>query len=151
MKAAYRPRKFDTETLVRTLVEEHRVMDAGLQSARAAASKGDFERVRRALAGVDPVFRQHIADEEATILGLLIRTLGAKGADEEIRVFRQHRPIYELMKKIGQLVSMSSAELEANQESLEALFREHTAAEEQRVFPRALVLSKTNERKTQGA
>ncbi len=151
MKAAYRPRKLDTESLVRALVEEHRVMDAGLRSARDAASKGDFGGARQALAAVDPVFRQHIADEEATILGLLIRTLGAKEADEEIRVFRQHRPIYELMKKIDQLSSMSSVELEANQESLQALFREHTAAEEQRVFPRALALSKTNERKPQRA
>jgi hypothetical protein len=136
--AAYRPRRLEMQDLVGVLVEEHRLMDGGLQRAKEASARGDFEGTRRALREVDPVFRQHIADEEATILGLLIKALGVKGADEEIKVFRQHRPIYELMRKIDELASMSSEELAANQAKLQELFREHTAAEEGRVFPRAL-------------
>ena len=90
---------------------------------------------------MEPVFRQHIADEEATILGLLIGTLGIKGAEAEILVFREHRPIYLLMEKVGELARKSAAELQGSQEELAALFEEHTRAEEERVFPKALGLN----------
>jgi hypothetical protein len=127
--------------LVRVLVDEHRTMKDGLRRAQDAAREGDFEAVGRALKELDPVFRQHIADEEATILGLLIKTLGVKGAEAEIIVFRQHRPIYQLMQKVGELAKKSPSQLHSSQSELESLFEEHTLAEEGRVFPRALGLS----------
>jgi hypothetical protein len=141
MEVSYRPRKLELDALVRVLVDEHREMKAGLGRARDAARLGDFEGVSRALREVDPVFRQHIADEEATVLGLLIRALGVKGAEAEILVFRQHRPIYHLMEKVGELARRSAAELQGSQEELEALFEEHTRAEEAGVFPKALGLN----------
>lgn len=118
-------------------------MREGLRRAKEAAGRQDFESVSRALKELDPVFRQHIADEESQILGLLIERLGVKGATEEIRVFQQHRPIYQLMKAVTELATMPADELEANQTRLEALFDKHTAAEEARVFPRALSLRAT--------
>ncbi|MDG6900105.1 MAG: hypothetical protein JRN44_03885 [Nitrososphaerota archaeon] len=139
--ASYRPRKMKLEELVATLVGEHMLMGEGLARAREAASRNDYEAVRTELKKLDPVFRQHIADEESHILGLLIGKLGAKGAAEEIKVFQQHRPIYLLMKKAGELASMSDSGLEANQAELKDLFDLHTRAEEGRVFPRARSLS----------
>jgi hemerythrin-like domain-containing protein len=140
VSARYAPRRVELAALVKILVSEHAVMKAGIERARDAAQAGDYEGVSRALKEVDPVFRQHIADEEATVLGLLIRTLGVKGAEAEILVFRQHRPIYQLMEKIADLARKSSAELRASQSELESLFEEHTMSEEQRVFPKALAL-----------
>ncbi|MDG7012028.1 MAG: hemerythrin domain-containing protein [Nitrososphaerota archaeon] len=139
--ANYRPRKMNLEALVATLVGEHVLMGEGLARAREAASRNDYEAVRTELKKLDPVFRQHIADEESQILGLLIGELGAKGAAEEIKVFRQHRPIYLLMKKADELASMSASGLEANQAELRDLFDRHARAEEGRVFPRARSLS----------
>ncbi len=134
------PRRMEVAELVQILVREHARMREGIRKARDAATSQDFEGVRRALKDVDPVFRQHIADEEAQVLGLLIAKLGAKGAEAEIAVFRQHRPIYNMMKKVSELAEMSSAELAANQSELEKLFEDHTAMEETRVFPKAVSL-----------
>ena len=136
-EARFSPRRIELDALIRVLVEEHGVMRDGLRRAREAFERKDFESVSRTLRELDPVFRQHIADEEAQVLGLLIARLGAKGAEEEIRVFQQHRPIYQLMKKLIEFAAMPTAELGADQAKLEALFEDHTLAEEQRVFPKA--------------
>ncbi len=130
----------ELDSLVKTLVQEHVAMKEGLNRAREAARGRDFEGVSRALMEVDQLFRQHIADEESQILGLLIAKLGTKGAEAEILVFRQHRPIYGLMEKVKELASRSEAELEESQGELDKLFEAHTLAEEATVFPRALSL-----------
>lgn len=144
VEARYRPRKLELEALIKVLVGEHTVMRGVLQRAREAAGKQDFEAVGGALRELEPVFRQHIADEESQILGLLIEGLGVKGAAAEIGIFQQHRPIYQLMKKVAELAAMAPAELEANHARLNALFDEHTAAEEAHVFPRATSLRSLN-------
>jgi len=118
------------------------LMRLGMGKAKAAAGVRDFEGVRRALQEVDPVFRQHVADEEAQILGLLIGKLGVKGAESEIEVLKQHRPIYELMNKIAKFAEESSTQLEGSQAELDRLFEEHTNLEETNVFPKAIALGK---------
>lgn len=126
--------------MVRVLVMEHAEMKDGLRRASESAARKDFLSVGRTLKDLDPLFRQHIADEEFEVLGLLIRTLGVKGAEKEILVFRQHRPIYSLMLKVGELAALSSEELEARGAELERLFAEHAKAEEGEVFPKAMSL-----------
>jgi hemerythrin superfamily protein len=140
------PRRMGLKSLIRTLVEEHATMKEGISEARRAAEKRDFEALARILGGLDRLFRQHIVDEESTILRLLIGKLGAKGAEEEIRVFQQHRPIYQLMQNISKFASMSAAELQASHGELRVLFEEHALAEEKFVFPKAESLSVTQGR-----
>ena len=141
-KRAFLPMKMGLEPLIRTLVEEHASMKECISRAREAIGKGDFEALSRVLKELDPLFRQHIVDEESTVLRLLIGKLGVKGAEEEIKVFQQHRPIYQLMEKISGFASMSAADLEVSQEELRDLFEKHAAAEESEVFPRARSLAK---------
>ncbi len=136
--ARFPPRRMDLPALVGILVKEHALMRDGLLRAKRAAEQRDYEGVRRILGEIDPVFKQHIADEEAQVLGLLVARLGVKGAEAEIRVFRQHRPIYDLMTRVSKLAALSPSELEASQAELESLFEAHTASEETQVFPRAL-------------
>jgi hemerythrin-like domain-containing protein len=131
------PRQMDFESLIRVLTGEHRVMEAGFARMKEAAIRGDFGQVAAALAEVDPVLRQHIADEESQILRLLIGELGVSGAEEEIKVFQQHRPIHRLMQLVAELASKSAAELADNQSRLNDLFLEHTSLEEKGVFPKA--------------
>jgi len=131
------PRRMGLEALIKTLVEEHVAMKEGISKARVAADKNDFEALARILKELDPLFRQHIVDEESTILRLLIGKLGVKGAEDEIRVFQQHRPIYRLMQKISGFAQMSAAELQTSQEELRGLFERHSAAEERKAFPKA--------------
>lgn len=138
----YRPRTMDFESLISVLIEEHRTMEEGLARVRDAAHRRDFPEVSGALKELEPIFRQHIVDEESQILRLLVGELGVKGAEEEIRVFQQHRPIHRLMDAVSELASKSAPELETEQWKLSSLFLEHTASEEGGVFPRALRLAK---------
>ncbi len=140
----YPPRRLELDELIDTLVAEHRIIKEWLSTAREAAARGDYEAVGDGLRRIEPVFRQHIADEEAQILGILIGKLGVKGAEEEIRVFRQHRPIHLLIERVGELARRSSKELESSQEELRDLFDLHTLAEEGQVFPRVKKVSNTN-------
>jgi len=136
--AHFPPRQMDFESLIRVLVEEHRVMEAGLARVQEAADRSDFAGVAAALTDLEPIFRQHIADEESQILRLLIGELGVAGAEEEIKVFQQHRPIHRLMQLVAELAAKSAVELEHDQHRLNELFLQHTAIEEQGVFPKAL-------------
>lgn len=137
-EAPFLPRRIELERLVEILVKEHKIMREGLGRAKDAAARGDLRELSRELKELDPVFRQHISDEEGQVLRLLIDKLGVRGAEDEIRVFQQHRPIYRLMQEISELAAMPAAELESAQTRLNDLFDQHTRAEEQRVFPRAM-------------
>ena len=132
------PRNMPLDELIRTLVAEHAAMREGLRRTKEATDRKDFEGASRSLKRLDAVFRQHIADEEAQVLRLLIGELGVKGAEQEIKVFRQHRPIYRLMQTVSELASKEAADLESEQSRLNTLFEDHAKAEEGRVFPRAL-------------
>ena len=126
------------EELISVLVAEHVRMKSDLAQVEQAVSKKDFTSASRILKGLDTLFRQHIADEEAQVLRLLIDAYGLKGAEDAILVFRQHRPIYDLMEEVKKLASISTEELASNEDRLKRLFDEHTLAEETRVFPRAI-------------
>lgn len=126
------------EELISVLVAEHVRMSRDLAQVEQAVSKKDFTSASRILKGLDTLFRQHIADEEAQVLRLLIDAYGLKGAEDAILVFRQHRPIYDLMEQVKKLASISTEELASNEDRLKRLFYEHTLAEESRVFPRAI-------------
>lgn len=126
------------QELISALVEEHGRMKKGLVEIRAAVSGKDFLKVAGVLREVDSIFRQHIADEEGQVLRLLIEVYGVKGAEEAIVVFRQHRPIYQLMESLKKIAVLTPEELASNQDELMAKLDEHTAAEETRVFPRAM-------------
>jgi hemerythrin-like domain-containing protein len=137
MGQSYSPRKLELAELVKVLVAEHNIMRGGLARARDSLRRKDYPEVSRVVKSLDPVFRQHIADEESQILGLLIARLGVRGAEEEIAVFRQHRPIYQLLQKLEDIARTPASELAAREVELQRLFSEHTKLEETRVFPKA--------------
>ena len=137
------PRQMEFEKLVAVLVSEHAQMTAGLQTLRAALETKDYDAARSALSELKEVFARHIADEEGQVLRILIDAYGVKGADDAIEVFRQHRPIYNLMKAIEQFSSLSPEEFRSKEAELKELFAKHTTAEESHIFPWALSTSKS--------
>jgi len=132
----------ELDELISVLVAEHGKMKNGFAEVERAASKKDFESAAKILKSLDAMFRQHIADEEAQVLKLLIDAYGVRGAEDAIVVFRQHRPIYDLMEKVKKLASLPSHELATSEGELRRLFGEHALAEESRVFPWALSTNK---------
>ena len=131
-------RRMNLGDLVALLVSEHAQMKKGLDQVRKAVETGDYAAASTSLAALERVFQQHIADEEGQILRILLDAYGVKGAEDAIKVFQQHRPIYSLMERIKQLASLPPPKLAAAQDELQALFDQHTAAEEDGVFPRAV-------------
>jgi len=126
------------EKLISVLVAEHAEMKKGLAQVRQAISNKDFASASRVLGELDRLFRQHIADEEAQVLRILLDAYGVDGSNEAIIVFRQHRPIYDLMEKIKKLAALPIEGLASSEDVLRQLFEEHTLAEESRVFPKAI-------------
>lgn len=131
-------RKMEFEELVAVLIAEHAEMKKSLAEIKRAASTKDFLSASRTLRELGLLFKQHIADEEAQVLRILIDAYGVEGAEDAIKVFRQHRPIYDLMEEVKKLSSLSVEELSSNEDRLRRLLEEHTLAEEERVFPRAV-------------
>jgi len=132
------PRQLEFETLIAVLTNEHKEMEAELSRMGEAADHKDFVVISSALKKLDSIFKQHIADEESQILRLLVAELGVKGAEKEIKVFQQHRPMYRLMQLVAELAAKSAEELANDQNRLSELFYEHVSLEEQGVFPKAL-------------
>ncbi len=132
------PREMEFDKLIQVLLDEHRQMKAELEKVEAATLERNFPRASEHLRELESIFKRHIEDEEAQVIRLLIGSLGRDGAAEEIKVFQQHRPIYALMQQVSRLSSLATQELESEEASLRKLFDDHTAAEEGRVFPRAL-------------
>ncbi len=131
-------RRMEFEDLISTLVSEHGEMKRGLAEVEDAVLRKDFSAASTTLKELDSLFKQHIADEEAQVLRLLIDAYGVKGAEDAIVVFRQHRPIYDLMEEVKKLASLPPGELASKEDELRRLLDEHTLAEETRVFPRAV-------------
>lgn len=138
----------ELEDLISVLVAEHGKMKRDLEAVQQAVSKKEFASASRTLRALDDMFKQHIADEEAQVLRLLIEVYGVKGAEDAIMVFRQHRPIYDLMEEVKKLASLTPEELASSEERLRRLLDEHTFAEESRVFPKAVSTFRERKRAT---
>jgi Arc/MetJ-type ribon-helix-helix transcriptional regulator len=132
------PRRIEFEELISVLIAEHVEIRKELTHLKKSVESREFSSAAEILRELDRLFLQHIADEEAQVLRMLIDAFGVRGADEAITVFRQHRPIYQLMEEVKKLPSLSPEELAVNEARLRSLLEEHTKAEEDRVFPKAV-------------
>jgi len=80
-------RKMEFEELISVLITEHAEMKRDLAEVRKAVSKRDFLYASRVLRELDSLFKQHIADEEAQVLRILIDAYGVKGPTTQSRSF----------------------------------------------------------------
>jgi len=136
--APVRPRRLAFADLISVLTSEHAEIRWKLTELKGSTETKDFTHAAAILKDLDQLFRQHIADEEAQVLPILIEAYGVKGAEQAIVVFRQHRPIYLLIQEVGRLASLPPEGLATNETKLGALLIKHTQAEETHIFPNAL-------------
>ncbi|MFQ5838633.1 MAG: hemerythrin domain-containing protein [Thermoplasmata archaeon] len=127
-------RPLEFEELVDLLLEEHREIRRLLEEVLAEAGQAGPGEI---LASLDDCLRQHVADEEARVLRLLIDVHGHQGASEAIRVFQQHRLIHELVKEL-RASPLPSSSMAAKKAELRKLLEDHFAEEEGSIFPLAL-------------
>ncbi len=131
-----RPRSLELPELIKILLEEHRSVRALLLKIHHLISEGRDKEVAEALKDFKPYLDQHIIDEEATILKILLEAYGRQGAENAVKVFQQHREIHQLITELTR--AESPEELRDKRERLRQILDDHFAAEESGIFPWAL-------------
>ncbi len=131
-----RPRSLEPQELVRILLEEHRMVKELLVRIHRLLAEGRERELAQAINEFKPYLDQHIIDEEATILKILLEAYGREEAESAIKVFQQHREIHQLITELTR--AERPEDREEKRERLKKMLEDHFAAEESRIFPWAL-------------
>lgn len=131
-------RPLEFPDLVAALTREHGELRRRFKDINAALDAGNRLRASALTRDLCDDLRQHIIDEEARVLRLLIDTYGRQGAGEAIKVFQKHRPIRAVIKAMEQIPPKTPEALRQRTDELERLLLGHLVEEEERVFPWAL-------------
>ncbi|MCS7145081.1 MAG: hemerythrin domain-containing protein [Nitrososphaerota archaeon] len=133
-----RPRRLELQELIRVLVEEHGRVKALLTRLNGLLQEGRYGEAAEELVNFKPYLDQHIIDEEASILKLLLEEYGRMGAERAVKVFQEHREIHRLISEMQSLASSSPERLAELRDGLRDMLERHFRAEEGEIFPWAL-------------
>lgn len=133
-----RPRELELEELLKILVEEHGRVKSLFNKLNALLQEGRYVEAAEELDNFKPYLDQHIIDEEATVLKVLLDAYGRKGAERAIKVFQEHREIHQLISEMRSVASSSPERLAEKRDRLGVVLERHFRAEEEEVFPWAL-------------
>ncbi len=86
-----------------------------------AIAEEDYVTGAGLLQEFNPYLRQHIIDEEARVLKLLLEAYGRQGAEEAIKVFQQHKRIHNAIEEMRSLASTSPSLLVGKRAALDCL------------------------------
>ncbi len=126
------------EAFVASLVEAHGDIRRRLETIGTALKKQDSALAITSLRELREALDQHVVDEEARILKVLIDAHGREGAQDAIRTMQQHRSVHKLINDMLDTLPRSAEEAHKKHAELEKILREHFEAEERRIFPWAL-------------
>lgn len=133
-----RPRKLELEELLKILVEEHGKVRSLLRRLNTHLQQDRYAEAAEELKEFKPYLDQHIIDEEATVLRVLIDSLGKKEAERAVKVFQEHRQIHQLISEMQSLATTEPERLAEMRNRLGEILEKHFRAEESDVFPLAL-------------
>jgi iron-sulfur cluster repair protein YtfE (RIC family) len=130
-----RPRSLELFELIDVLLKEHEDIKKDLLDLKDAVDKKDYAKVNEIIIKFNQYLNQHIIDEEATLLKVLLNRYGREGSQDAIRVFQQHIRIHQLIDEIKSLLDSSPELINIKREELANLLFEHFGKEEDYVFP----------------
>ncbi len=133
-----RPRKLELGELLNMLVEEHRQVKSLLNRLNTLLQEERYAEVAEELNNFKPYLDQHIIDEEATVLKVLLDAYGREGAERAIKVFQEHKEIHQLISEMRSAALSSPEGLAEKRDRLRTVLERHFRAEEEEVFPWAL-------------
>ncbi len=133
-----KPRKLGLELLIDLLEGEHRKVESELRAVSGMIAARDPGGLGRLLQSLDEELLQHMLDEEASVLAVLIKVYGKERSAEAIKVFREHRRIREMMADMKRKFEADPAECMKSINELESFMLEHFKKEEVVIFPLAL-------------
>ncbi|MDA4128099.1 MAG: hemerythrin domain-containing protein [Thaumarchaeota archaeon] len=136
-------RQMDPEDLIQVLLKEHTQIRAELREFQEAVRHGENKKAASLSLKLRKILTQHIAYEDAELLGFLTRAYGTDGTSDAIEIFHQHKPILELFEEMVAASSASPSDAVAKAARLTELIRQHTMAEEGRIYPCACSAQET--------
>ncbi len=120
-----RPRSLELHELISVLLKEHEDTRNNLIALKNAIVQKDYVRVNEIISKFDNYLNQHIIDEEATLLKILLNKYGREGSQEAIRVFQQHIKIHQLINEIKNLLNKSPELISVKEKELNEILLEH--------------------------
>jgi hemerythrin-like domain-containing protein len=130
-----RPRQLEIPSLLDTLVKEHGEVRTMLKDLSALMSDNKFLIAVDRIKVLKPNIDQHVIDEEAKVLKILLDAYGREKSARAIAVFQEHREIHQLIRELQESVYLSSDKSREVMDALEDLTERHFEAEESWVFP----------------
>ncbi|MEM3832656.1 MAG: hemerythrin domain-containing protein [Thermoprotei archaeon] len=135
-----RPRQYELEELISVLLKEHKMIMNDITELKNAINEKNHEKINEIFTRFDSYLNQHVIDEEARLLKILLDSYGRGGSKEAIKVFQQHLKIHQLINNIKTLVntsleSLNAEELNAKEIELNEMFKLHFEKEEKEIFP----------------
>ncbi len=133
-----RPREMALEDLVALLEKEHEDVRKEMFLISEMLLKGDSDTLSRRLASLDEELMQHMLDEEASVLRVLIQAYGRDGSEEAIEVFREHVEIKRLLDDLRKGIAENQEERMKTRDALDTLLVNHFTKEDETIFPWAI-------------
>ncbi len=135
-----KPREFPVNELIEKLKGEHANLPAIIDDAIITYKTGNLSGAFPVIADVRETLSQHIIDEEAVLLKLLLDKLGKEASEPYIKILQEHPKIMKLVEQSVESTYTGWTETENNLNTLKEELAGHHKQEEEVFYPKVISL-----------
>ncbi|MCW6158024.1 MAG: hemerythrin domain-containing protein [Thermoplasmatales archaeon] len=135
-----KPRELPVNELIEKLKEEHANLPAIIDDAIITYKTGNLSGAFPVIADVRETLSQHIIDEEAVLLKLLLDRLGKEASEPYIKILQEHTKIMKLVEQSVESTYTGWTETENNLNTLKEELAGHHKQEEEVFYPKVISL-----------
>ncbi len=135
-----KPREFPVNELIEKLKGEHANLPAIIDDAIITYKTGNLSGAFPVIADVRETLSQHIIDEEAVLLKLLLDKLGKEASEPYIKILQEHTKIMKLVEQSVESTYTGWTETENNLNTLKEELAGHHKQEEEVFYPKVISL-----------
>ncbi len=135
-----KPRELPVNELIEKLKGEHANLPAIIDDAIITYKTGNLSGAFPVIADVRETLSQHIIDEEAVLLKLLLDKLGKEATEPYIKILQEHTKIMKLVEQSVESTYTGWTETENNLNTLKEELAGHHKQEEEVFYPKVISL-----------
>ncbi len=135
-----KPRELPVNELIEKLKEEHANLPTIIDDAIITYKTGNLSGAFPVIADVRETLSQHIIDEEAVLLKLLLDKLGKEASEPYIKILQEHTKIMKLVEQSVESTYTGWTETENNLNTLKEELAGHHKQEEEVFYPKVISL-----------
>ena len=135
-----KPRELPVNELIEKLKEEHTNLPVIIDDAIITYKTGNLSGAFPVIADVRETLSQHIIDEEAVLLKLLLDRLGKEASEPYIKILQEHTKIMKLVEQSVESTYTGWTETENNLNTLKEELAGHHKQEEEVFYPKVISL-----------